>query len=175
MLALQKSLRKCKHNFKVAFAGLSLPLQCIYSSYLEENSQNLDLARETFQSYMLIYKWKLVFVLFSKWYFCIYSSNLHIEKLRGMLIYKHSEECFSSVYYSLMCLHVTICIFSELHGIIYRIKKLRFNILELWIELFLFKNYLLFFNCDFTLYVFQVCGGDCQRRPEPERTVFSIL
>lgn len=66
MLALQKSLRKCKHNFKVAFSGLSLPLQCIYSSYLEENSQNLNLARETFQSYMLIYKWKLVFVLFSQ-------------------------------------------------------------------------------------------------------------
>lgn len=38
--------------------------------------------------------------------------------------------------------------------------------------------YLKMISClltDFTICVFQMCGGDCQRRPEPERAVFSIL
>lgn len=74
-----------------------------------------------------------------------------------------------------MCIHAVICIFSELYGIIYKTKQLRCTTLELWIEYFLFNNYLLSFNCDFTVCVFQMCGGDCQRRTELEGTVFSIV
>lgn len=153
------------------FSYLLCSLQCIYSSFLEELSKlkscNRNFSKSHNNKEMEIH----ICIIFQRICLHIFQAT-HIVKDFWKYWYK-SSQCkiifFSNVYI------VAICIFSELYGTIHKMKKLRYSTLHVWIVLLLFKNDLLSFNCNFTICVFQMCGSDCQRRPEPERAVFSIL